>query len=194
MKCLVQMHACVCVCVCMQACICVSVSSPFEIFSAYILSFLLNQREEERLHGVDNHLSSPNITKMCVTLVDKFDFLQKWLHALFYFNPRGLQDLSSPTRDWTCALDSEGKSLNLWATRKFPRSNSKPVIFVEGYIWTPSPPWHVICIPVEVQSYRERGNWHKFLVLLRITAIDCEFLKMQHPLCVFSTTLHIADA
>ena len=56
---------------------CVTVSPLFEIFSAYILSFLLNQREEERLHGVNNHLSSLKITKMCVTLVDNCDFLQK---------------------------------------------------------------------------------------------------------------------
>ena len=101
----------VCVCVCTRACICVSVSPPFEIFSAYILSFLINQREEEMLHGVENHLSSPNITKICVTLVDNCDLLQKWFHALFYFNTRGLQDLSSPTRDWTCALGSEARVL-----------------------------------------------------------------------------------
>ena len=102
---------CVCVCVCMWARMCVSVSPSFEIFSAYILSFLLNQREEERLHGVDKHLSIPKITKMCVTLVDNCDFLQKWFHALFYFKPRGLQDLSSPTRDRTYALGSEGRVL-----------------------------------------------------------------------------------
>ena len=109
MKYLVQM--CVCVCVCMWAHMCVTVSPLFEIFSAYILSFLLNQREEERLHGVNNHLSSLKITKMCVTLVDNCDFLQKWFHALFYFKPRGLQDLRSPTRDQTYALGSEGRVL-----------------------------------------------------------------------------------
>ena len=36
------------------------------------------------------------------------------VYFLWFTGPRGLQDLSSPTRDWTWALGSEGMSINHW--------------------------------------------------------------------------------
>ena len=41
-----------------------------------------------------------------------------------YFWPCGLQDLSSPTRDWTCVPAVEALSPNHWTTREFPVDSS----------------------------------------------------------------------
>ena len=43
------------------------------------------------------------------------------IFKLFLFPPQGLQDLSSPTRDWTRAHSSESASPNHWTVREFLR-------------------------------------------------------------------------
>ena len=68
------------------------------------------------------HVSNPTFWLKVWGTKSSHDHLNKWnfLFYLFFlsiFWPLGLQDLSSPTMDWTQALSSE--SLNHWTTRDF---------------------------------------------------------------------------
>ena len=56
----------------------------------------------------------------------------KYEYFIYLAMPNGLQDLSSPTRDWTQAPAVKAPSPNPWAAREFPEYEylkQKSVVF-----------------------------------------------------------------
>ena len=71
-------------------------------------------------HGVQGLRSFPFQDSNRFTHYSKsFSFIL-FYYFIFLATPRGLWDLSSPTRDWTQALAVRARSPNHWTTREFP--------------------------------------------------------------------------
>ena len=92
-------------------------------------------------------------------------------HSLQAPLPRGMWDLSSQSRDWTCVLCIARWSLNHWTTRKVPFS-----LLECGFDLWNKVPFNVMST---VQTFHQRRYDFSFIQVLRDSRLNHQELKIN---------------